>query len=189
MTTFTIDSDNGITAHAAPSPDADRAQSFASAKELTKLTADWPAARLADIWNGFAGAVPFDDLKPVKKFKDRTVAVTRIWQAVQRLAPAAGQPTPQEAPAATRSRQPATKARRRATGPDNGQHGRAGSKKAEVLELLRRKQGATLAEIMKATGWQAHTVRGFISIVSKKEGITIDSSKNESGNRVYRSTK
>ena len=52
--------------------------------------------------------------------------------------------------------------------------------------MLRRKQGATLAEIMKETGWLAHTVRGFISIASKKEGLAVESSKNDAGDRVYR---
>jgi hypothetical protein len=63
------------------------------------------------------------------------------------------------------------------------------SKKAIVLDLLRRPTGATLAEIMKATDWQAHTVRGFISVVPKKQGIEINSSKNEAGERVYTLTK
>jgi hypothetical protein len=64
------------------------------------------------------------------------------------------------------------------------------SKKAIVLDLLRRSKGATMAEIAKATGWQAHSIRGFISgALSKKMGLTIESSKNEAGERSYRITK
>jgi Protein of unknown function (DUF3489) len=62
-----------------------------------------------------------------------------------------------------------------------------GTKKDRVLELLRRKEGATIAEIAKATGWQNHTIRGFISgTISKKMGLTVLSSKNESAERIYR---
>jgi hypothetical protein len=46
MATFTIDSDNNITAHAGPLARADESQSFSTAKELAKITADWPASRL-----------------------------------------------------------------------------------------------------------------------------------------------
>jgi hypothetical protein len=47
-----------------------------------------------------------------------------------------------------------------------------GTKKAQVLALLRRTQGATLAELVEATGWQAHSVRGFLSgAVGKKMGL------------------
>jgi putative DNA primase/helicase len=64
---------------------------------------------------------------------------------------------------------------------------RAGTKKAIVLELLRRKQGAAMSEIGKATGWQNHTIRGFISAnVTKTMGRAVDSSKNEAGVRIYR---
>jgi len=63
---------------------------------------------------------------------------------------------------------------------------RDGSKKAEILALLRQPKGATLAEIMKATGWLSHSVRGFISgTLGKKMGLTVESVKREDGERVY----
>ena len=60
---------------------------------------------------------------------------------------------------------------------------------AMILEMIRRAKGATLAEIMSTVGWQAHSVRGFISTAGKKPGIRIESSKNDSGDRVYRIAK
>ena len=63
---------------------------------------------------------------------------------------------------------------------------RAGTHKAEVIAMMQRKGGATLEEIVKATGWQQHTVRGFISILGSKGGMKIASSRRESdGARVY----
>jgi hypothetical protein len=62
---------------------------------------------------------------------------------------------------------------------------RAESKSAKILGLIARSKGATLAEIMKATNWQAHSVRGFLSIAGKKRGLNIESSKNDAGERVY----
>jgi hypothetical protein len=63
------------------------------------------------------------------------------------------------------------------------------NKKAEVIVLMKRTKGATLAEIMKATGWQPHTVRGFVSILGSKGGEKIESSKNANGERSYRIAK
>jgi hypothetical protein len=62
---------------------------------------------------------------------------------------------------------------------------RAESKGAEILELIGRPKGATLAEIQKATDWQAHSVRGFLSTAAKKHGLKIESTKSEAGDRVY----
>ena len=59
------------------------------------------------------------------------------------------------------------------------------SKKGQVLALISRKNGATLDEIMTATGWQKHTVRGFIAILGKK-GTKIESFKSEAGARTYK---
>ena len=64
---------------------------------------------------------------------------------------------------------------------------REGSKKAKILALLGRKEGATLAQLMKATGWQAHSVRGFLSgALGKKMRLKIESTKSDAGDRVYR---
>jgi hypothetical protein len=182
--TFTIDSDNNITAHAAAITPADGAQTFTSAKDLVKLTATWPTTRLAEIWNGFAGVTPFDDLKPVKKFTDRKAAVNRLWKAVQRLAPDAGAQPPTAPPKAKGSRKAASRPKGRATAA-------SGTTKSElVISLLRTSSGASLEAIMKATGWQAHSVRGFISgVLSKKLGLTIESLRNEQGGRIYRISK
>jgi hypothetical protein len=66
---------------------------------------------------------------------------------------------------------------------------RAESKGAKILEMIGRAKGATLAEIMKATEWQAHSVRGFISTAGKKQGIKIESAKSEAGERIYKIAK
>jgi len=59
-------------------------------------------------------------------------------------------------------------------------------KSATIQTLIGRKNGATLSEIMAATGWQAHSVRGFIATFNKKNGGAVASSKNAQGERVYK---
>jgi hypothetical protein len=63
------------------------------------------------------------------------------------------------------------------------------NKKAEVIALMKRAKGATLAEIAAATGWQKHTVRGFVSILGSKGGEKIESSKGDAGERTYKIAK
>jgi len=64
---------------------------------------------------------------------------------------------------------------------------RENSKQATVVQMLQRPEGATIAQICEATGWQAHTVRGtFAGALKKKLGLTIVSDKVKGGERVYR---
>jgi hypothetical protein len=60
------------------------------------------------------------------------------------------------------------------------------NKKAEVIAMMKHAKGATLTEILKATGWQKHTVRGFVSILGSKGGEKIESSKSADGERTYK---
>jgi hypothetical protein len=180
MTTFAITTDNNITAFTAAEQVPEGQQRFATEKELAKVSAEWPISRFIEVWNGFAGVVPFDSLKPVKKFTDRKTAVSRIWKAIQALTPA---PAPDAAPAAPKK----AKAAKAITLKDAVPAGRDGSKKAIVLGMLKRPDGVTLKDIMDATEWQAHSVRGFISgSLGKKMGLTVESFKRPDGVRAYR---
>jgi hypothetical protein len=104
--------------------------------------------------------------------------------------PAAGAPTgaeqaPVEAPAKRRGRP-----RKAApTGADAApqRKTRGNTKQAQLIAMLRRKEGATIAQIVEATGWQPHTVRGAIAgALKKKLGLTVTSAKVEGQGRVYK---
>src|ERR1700691_3398314 len=57
------------------------AERFGTERELAKLAAKWPAARLHEVWNALPGT------RPVSKFTDRKTAVHRIWNEMQKLEP------------------------------------------------------------------------------------------------------
>ncbi|MBI4905127.1 MAG: DUF3489 domain-containing protein [Acidobacteria bacterium] len=180
MRLFAIDTDNNITAFPAAEQVPEGQEHFATEKELAKLAANWPADRLTQVWNSFAGVAPFDELKPVKKFTDRKTAVARVWKAVQRLD---ATPAPQAADVAPKAK----RSRKAAKAEDGTPTAREGSKKATVIDLLKRPEGATMAEIAEATGWQPHSVRGFISgSLNKKMGLNVESSRRDDGARIYR---
>ena len=64
---------------------------------------------------------------------------------------------------------------------------RDNSKQAQVIAMLKRPEGATIAQIMDVTGWQQHTVRGtFAGAFKKKLGLSVTSEKPEGGERVYK---
>jgi hypothetical protein len=205
MTTFTIDGEDNITAFATPdhaeAAVGAGAQPFTSQEELAKLAAEWPKERVAAIWNSLPG------VQPVKSFKNAKAGISRIWARIQGLgasvepvvadtpkaqgkaksgarvgkgAPAKGKAGKKATPA---KKQPKAKKDANADGP------REGSKTAQVVEMLQRKGGATLQEIMGKFGWQRHTVRGFMAGAMKKAGYAVESFKPEGGERTYRINK
>ena len=78
---------------------------------------------------------------------------------------------------------PAKKASKGATKAAGPRHG---SKIAKVLELLREPGGVTAKKLVKVTGWQPHSVRGFLSgTIGNKMGLTVTSTKGEDDERTY----
>jgi hypothetical protein len=124
-------------------------------------------------------------LKPVKKFTNRKAAVARIWSAVARLSPDVAQPAHDVAPAQGKPEKSPAKSKQRDTA-RQGAAESASNKNAEVIAMMKRAKGATLAEIVESTGGQKHAVRGFVSILATKGGQKIESSKNSQGERTYR---
>jgi len=188
---FTIDNDNEIIAHATAPAAQDGTVLFATEKEFNKVTAEWPISRLVELWNSFAGvAGMFGDLKPVKKFENKIKATRRIWAAIQKLAvepvaPPAPAAKPAEVPAAKPKEPKAEKPTRAKTPAGEPKAPREGTAKATVLAMIQRNGGATLEEIGIATGWQKHTIRGFMSTAPKKAGLTVTSTRRQDGARVY----
>jgi Protein of unknown function (DUF3489) len=199
---FTIDVENNISAFATQEEAAATItipyESFASEKELTPLAAAWPAERLVGIWNSLPG------VKPVETFKTAKSGAGKIWANVQNLgkaaepakpktnkkatasdkaakgAPAKGKASKKATPTKSASKVKKTAKKEESAGP------REGSKTAQVVAMLQRKNGATLSEIMDKMGWQKHTVRGFMAGAMKKAGYAVESYKPESGERTYR---
>jgi hypothetical protein len=159
---------------------------------------------LVQVWNSFAGAPPFADLKEVKKFTDHKTATARIWTAAQRLGEALEEEmriaeqdmlrAQQEMLSGTKAAKPAKVARTAApktpTSPEASMDvastdgapapkQREGTRKATVIALLERTGGATLEEIMAETKWQKHSVRGFLSTLASKHGYAVVSKRRE----------
>jgi len=94
----------------------------------------FPLSRLLTIWNALPG------VEPVTRFRDRKVAVKRLWTALEAL-PIGASGT---------------------------------SKQDRVIAMLQRPNGASIDDLMAATGWQRHSVRGVLSgVVRKKRGLKI----------------
>ena len=145
MKTFVIDPSNHarVFASGAAARQCREETRFATEKEFASASSDWPMLRLVAIWNKLPG------VKPVRKFTNRSIALRRIWAAIQVLAPGAS------------------------------------TKSELIIGMVKRPSGATLKEIMAATGWQAHSVRGFVSgQLSKRLRLRVRSFKRKE-ERVY----
>ena len=130
-------------------------------REVEKFTSESELAKLASQWPVRRLVEIWNGIPGVRKvvrFRDRKTAVQRVWTKAQDLRPVQTKST------AVRER----------------------TKAAHVIALLREPSGATLKAIMALTGWQSHSVRGFISAqLSKKLGLRIQSFL-RNGERVYR---
>ena len=79
------------------------------------------------------------------------------------------------------------KKQRKAAGKRKKSSAVATSKKDQMIALLKQPDGVTLQDLMSASGWQAHSVRGFLSgVLVKKMGMKITSERRDEGQRVYR---
>ena len=164
MKTFTIDSENKVGTEAEQST-APGTKQFSSREEFAELTQDWPLVRLVAMWNGLPGVTA------VTRFTDRKTAVTRIWKTLQSPAGKANGSAHSAKRIGIRGKKSLA---------------REGSKKARILTLLKQPKGASLHEIMHATGWQAHSVRGFISgNLVKRMGLKVNSTRRSGGERSY----
>jgi Protein of unknown function (DUF3489) len=146
---------------------------FGSAEELAAAVGPWPTARLVEVWNQVPGA------KPLTKFTDRKTAVRRLWEALAARMPDSGQ---QRRKVGSKPQAALTIAKPAKQGQTAGK----GTKTEQILALLRQPSGATLDSLMRATEWQAHSVRGFISgQLGKRMGLRVKSFRRD-GERVYR---
>lgn len=188
MKVFTIENEmNDIAVHATvqQAKAVANAMRFRSEAALARLAAAWPTSRLVKVWNGLPG------VNPVSRFSDRATAVSRIWTALQILAPSeAGVPRQKSSMAATHAAELPHVGIVKASAKTNEQKKsgaaikagvpREGSKASRVIAMLRREGGTTVEEIMAATDWQRHTTRAILSAggsLTKKHGLCITSEK------------
>jgi len=107
-----------------------------------------PLRRFVAIGNRLPG------VKPVRKFTSRQIALERIWRVI-----AGAEPARRNTAVKPGSRQPAF---------------RESSKAAQSYALLLRREGVTLGELEQLTGWQRHTIRGFLSSIAHKQAAECD---------------
>jgi Protein of unknown function (DUF3489) len=138
-----------------PSEEQRLVQQVTSFEEWKVAAHAWPLKRLVSIWNELPGVAP------VQKFTNREIALERIWRSVHGSEGTGSQSREQKNPF------------------------REGSKAAQVYALLGRPEGASRRELEQLTGWQRHSVRGFLSAGVRKQGYKLRSFV-RAGERVYR---
>jgi Protein of unknown function (DUF3489) len=215
MKAFTIENEsNNITYHATreeaeliPGPVL-----FTSADKFGEIASNWPTSRLIEIWNGLPGVTAVNKFKDRKTALTRiwnaiqsfgpeaqsdvepeiieetlTISEEAAPEPVESEQQAdAGELAPDVAPLEDVPAKKATRSKKQLTGEPKAKTTRDGSKTATIVELMKREGGVSLKAIMEATGWQAQSVRGFISgTLTKKMGLAVVSIKGENGERTY----
>jgi len=189
MKTFILDADHNITVYASQQEAASAVpagDAFSTAAGLRAALKNYSAATAVEIWNSLTGVTP------VRKFKDAATAARRIFAEVEKLGGSAPLGTvasvaPEASvPAPGIKRAPTTRATVKVPGKTNAVKKavtvgpRETSKTAQLIEMLRTREGATLEGICRKFGWQAHTTRALMSAggsLTKKHGITVISQK------------
>ena len=159
--TYWIASDHSVKVCAAGQAEpAGALASFSNVEELMTVMSDWHMPRLVSVWNQIPG------VRKVTRFANCSIALKRLWQAIDGL--------PQQVPVAEGKRRKGENKKR------------AGQSKLErLIGLLRTPGGVTMQVLMEASGWQAHSVRGFLSgKLGKQLGLPVESFRRD-GERVY----
>ena len=146
-----------------------------------KLIAEQPSSSEAAVWrDGEDGE------------RMMLVATTAGLHAIGAAAVDEGTSTPKKARWGSKRKAPTSRMsprtrRSRGSAADAGPAVRPGTKQAQIIDLLRRPQGASVAELVEATTWQAHSVRGVIAgALKKKLGLAVTAERSEDGERRYR---
>lgn len=140
------------------------------------LIKEKPAPAGAEIWR------EGDDADRV------TLAITRTGLNAINIEPEDAAEAPSASKTTTRAGHPAKRSRKSSAG-RTAAAAKAGTKQALMIDLLKRKNGATIDEVVAATNWQAHSVRGAISgILKKKLGLNVTSEEVGKRGRIYRIT-
>jgi len=204
MTTFTINESNEIVAFAtseeAAASSATPFDTFSNADELAQLAKAWPAERLLAVWNSVPGLTPAREIKdaakaakvifkrlekngskPAREKKPKAEGKAKAGAQSAKGAPAKAKACKKATPAKAEAKAKKAAKAKEATGP------REGSKMAQAVALLSRKNGATLNELAEKFSWKTWSVRGFIAGALKKAGYKVESYKDEkTGARTYR---
>jgi hypothetical protein len=132
------------------------------------------------IWKAIQGLGEVADAAPAAEPRVIAINAHTALGDVPAVDPATAQPaepiatvgaqSPDVAPKKARSATKATRSKKSPKGESKPKGTREGSKAAQVVTMLQRSNGATLAEILEKMGWQKHTVRGFMAGAMKKAG-------------------
>jgi len=168
---YAINEDLNITCQDAPFAAEPGTVYFDTKASLAQAVEKWPTPKLVELWNSFAGAPPFGELKPVKRFADKTVAVTRIWNALsESLVPVR---VPKEEKKPVKPKEEKSEKEKKTKTPKapraaNGKHG--GEKYDKLVELMKRSGGATMNELAVGAKSSKSSVANMVYNIRREHG-------------------